>query len=110
MRTISTLFLSAALLLSPAVRGQQTQQSDPAQLKSEPKAESPCEVAPKKPGLFDRIKKQAKQTIERRAENAAGKVGKATKDTVDPKDTKPADTKTEEPKPCPPAKDKEDKK
>jgi len=67
----------------------------------------PCEVASKRPGLLDRIKKHAQQTIERQAAKADVKVGTATKGNVDggvQDTTHTVITEADQSKPCPPAK------
>jgi hypothetical protein len=74
---------------------------------SKPAAPSPCAVAAKKPGFFDRLKQHAKQTLQKQADKADAQISKASKGNVDGgvKDaTTTAITQAEQQNPCPPAK------
>jgi len=74
---------------------------------AKPAAPSPCAVAPKKPGLFDKLKQHAKQALEKQAAKADAQISKASKGNVDAgvKDaTTTAVTQAEQQNPCPPAK------
>ena len=70
-------------------------------------APSPCAVAAKKPGFFDKLKQHAKQALEKQAAKADAQIGKASKGNVDGgvKDaTTTAVNQAEQQDPCPPAK------
>lgn len=105
MKAISTLLVTAALLLLPTVKGQQTTQPQQPAV-----ALPPCE-APKQPGVWDRVKQRAKQQLERTIETQARKgdvkIAKNTNGGVDSGlgDTAAAAANAaNQPKPCTPVK------
>jgi hypothetical protein len=79
---------------------------------AKPAAPSPCAVAPKKPGFFDKLKQHAKQTLEKQAGKADAQIGKASKGNVDggvQDATTTAVNQANQPDPCTPAKGKSSK-